>query len=441
MQCTVCLDDTGEVIQRGCCCRGDAGAVHLSCLAQLATHRSTRADGEWSDVMAWVQCETCKEMYTGPAQLGLARTLWDKLKDEEDTNETRLWAQCVFGTALEDKGLLVEAEAMKKNRLEVLTRLLGPDHVNTALAAEHLAFTCESLGQAVRAIDLYTQALEALEKEPEKWPREIVGIKSNLANAYWAEGRFAESVAIQREVFTTRKAELGMANKMTLAAGSDLALGLTGQGKNEEAAELYKEVIATQKRVLGPDHPHPLKSTMNLAVCYMYLKQYNDAEAVTREALVAHRRVFGPLHPDTSRTVGNLGLFIELQGRHEEAEKVLREAVEQLKESVGTDHTEYLFPAATLGGTLAELGRHGEAQTLLREVHTRQVSTLGRDHPRSLRTQSILGGALLSAGAAEEGATLLKEAHARQSELLGDPNDDTQASKARLERWKVGQGE
>ena len=70
MQCTICLDDEGDVVQRGCCCRGDAGAVHLQCLIDLATHAAD--NGMASRRSAWRQCGMCKQRFTGSVRLGLA---------------------------------------------------------------------------------------------------------------------------------------------------------------------------------------------------------------------------------------------------------------------------------------------------------------------------------------------------------------------------------
>ena len=69
-RCPICLsgEDSGELLQRGCCCRGDGGLVHLECITQLATHRYTQHD-DWG---AWQICGTCKEGFTGEIQLGLA---------------------------------------------------------------------------------------------------------------------------------------------------------------------------------------------------------------------------------------------------------------------------------------------------------------------------------------------------------------------------------
>ena len=63
--CPVCLDSEGELLQRGCGCRGDSGVVHLPCFVQVATHRA--------DCQGWWCCGTCKQYFTGAVQVGLAR--------------------------------------------------------------------------------------------------------------------------------------------------------------------------------------------------------------------------------------------------------------------------------------------------------------------------------------------------------------------------------
>ena len=50
-ECVICLDSAGEVLQRGCHCRGDAGLAHVRCLAQLAAHgeqTKNSTDGWWT---------------------------------------------------------------------------------------------------------------------------------------------------------------------------------------------------------------------------------------------------------------------------------------------------------------------------------------------------------------------------------------------------------
>jgi len=65
-RCTICLsaeaeaggaDGGGAVLQRGCCCRGDGGLAHLSCMVQLSVHMES--SGDWS---GWWECGTCQQV-------------------------------------------------------------------------------------------------------------------------------------------------------------------------------------------------------------------------------------------------------------------------------------------------------------------------------------------------------------------------------------------
>ena len=80
-ECWVCLElaDTGgaAAAPTGCACRGSAGRAHLSCLIAAARHKTDRHNRH----TAWGWCPTCKQSYTGPMRVGLARARWAPLRD------------------------------------------------------------------------------------------------------------------------------------------------------------------------------------------------------------------------------------------------------------------------------------------------------------------------------------------------------------------------
>ena len=66
--CTLCLsgEEDGELWQRGCLCRGDAGWVHLECLGQEAAHRLAVAKPDEFSIQLCLACSTCKNVTVGP---------------------------------------------------------------------------------------------------------------------------------------------------------------------------------------------------------------------------------------------------------------------------------------------------------------------------------------------------------------------------------------
>ena len=66
--CRICFDEAGELVSP-CACRGSSGVVHVECLTKWALAQRASASGKWSH---FVQCELCKQGYTGKAAVALA---------------------------------------------------------------------------------------------------------------------------------------------------------------------------------------------------------------------------------------------------------------------------------------------------------------------------------------------------------------------------------
>ena len=60
--CAICEQgsDAGELLQRGCDCRGAAGVVHLICLAAQASYEDVQ-----QNLRGWTHCRTCTAEFTG----------------------------------------------------------------------------------------------------------------------------------------------------------------------------------------------------------------------------------------------------------------------------------------------------------------------------------------------------------------------------------------
>eukprot|EP00035_Acanthoeca_spectabilis_P019138 m.415637 g.415637 ORF g.415637 m.415637 type:complete len:171 (+) comp16824_c1_seq11:176-688(+) len=99
MNCIICLDDEGSVVQKGCCCRGDAGAVHTDCLIELAVHSTEHRH----DVGPWERCETCDEPFTGATAMTLAKAWMDRTATMDPVAEERLIAQANLACLLSDE--------------------------------------------------------------------------------------------------------------------------------------------------------------------------------------------------------------------------------------------------------------------------------------------------------------------------------------------------
>ncbi|KAL4788547.1 hypothetical protein BJX76DRAFT_363310 [Aspergillus varians] len=150
-----------------------------------------------------------------------------------------------------------ETEEIMVQLLELNRRVQGPEHPNTMLSMQNLAFTYSEVGKPDEAENLTLQALDA------------------------------------------HKRLRGPEHPDTLSSMSSLALIYLNIGRYEDAKELEEQTLHIRRRVLGPEHPDTLTSINMLTRTYWRLSQWDKAESNQTQLLEIHKRVLGPEHPYT----------------------------------------------------------------------------------------------------------------------------------------------
>jgi len=141
------------------------------------------------------------------------------------------------------RGRYDEAEALRKETLEIQRRVLGEGHPRT----------------------LYTMEI--------------------LAMMYKEQGRYDEAEALRRGTLEISRRILGEEHQKTLDRMGALAVIVGAQGRLHEAEELGRETLEISRRVLGEGHPTTNRVRYNIA-CHLALRGgRDDAIAILRVAL------------------------------------------------------------------------------------------------------------------------------------------------------------
>lgn len=477
-QCTICLDDEGTVVQKGCCCRGDAGAVHIACLIELAAH----AAGANSDRRPWRVCSVCKTGYTGEAQLELARARKTASDSLPLTHPERLHAMSCLCNALHAYGQYREAEAIEVQVLEAHRKAHGPEHPSTLVACNNLAITYMSQGKYAEAVAMQREVIQVYTSLYGPTHQNTLEVSNDLGSTLRAQGKPAEAAELQKEVLAARRESLGPEHPDTLITAGNLAHTLNTLGRYAEAAELDRFVLASRTRVLGPDHPHTLVAAGNLAGRYKVQGEYPEAIQMERQVLAARMRVLGERHADTLIAMGNLGFTLTLQGEYVESEQLLRKAWVLDTDVFGPANPDTLIDAGHLSVAMREQGRFEEATALAeatlelargvfapehRFIHlaVARVATTalfqgkaavaepmlrsaveglraisGDNDTKVLQTSVTHGSALSDLGRNDEAVALLRDALTRQTKVLNaqHPSALRTSSVLGLALWRQG---
>ncbi|CAH0366949.1 unnamed protein product [Pelagomonas calceolata] len=265
--CTQALHwKTKEGLVRGCACRGTAGFVHVSCLAEQAKILCDEAEENNLDIKAknerfrrWQECSLCEQTYHGGVKCALGWACWKTYLGRPETDEILLFAMGVLGSALSAAKQYEDALSVREASLATRRRIGAPE---------------ESM---------------------------LVALGS-LANSYHQLGRLEETNRILGDVYSRHCRLSGEDGESSLASAYNYANSFSELGRFEEARSLSRKAIPVTRRVLGKNHELTLRMKWIYA-CALYKKrgatldERREAVTTLEETARTAQRVLGGAHP------------------------------------------------------------------------------------------------------------------------------------------------
>ena len=260
---------------RGCACRGTAGVVHVSCLAEQA--KILLDEAEYNNLgvnvinkrwLRWGECSLCKQEYHGLVACALGWACWKTYVGRPEADACRKSAMNQLGKGLNDAGHDGYALIVKEAELAIHRRLGAPE--------SHL-----------------------------------LTVQANLACTLDELGRYEEALPMKRDVHSGHARLFGEEASITLISANNYASCLVKLKRFEEAKSLLRKTMPVARRVLGDNDENTLRLRWSYAKAL-----YRDPTATLddlHEAVETHEdlerialRVFGGAHPATEMIQGSL---------------------------------------------------------------------------------------------------------------------------------------
>jgi non-specific serine/threonine protein kinase/serine/threonine-protein kinase len=346
----------------------------------------------------------------------------------EDQPEVRSRLMGTMGEVYQSLGLYGEAELLLKEAVDVQSRVLGRDHLETLTSMNNLARLYLFQGKHSDAEILCLETLEIKRRVLGEDHPETLNSMNILAILYMEQGRYGEAEPLCLETLEIRRRVLGEDHPKTLGSMNNLAILYRKQGRDADAEPLYVESLEAKRRVLGDDHPKTLNSLNNLAILYWGLGRYADAEPLCLEALDAYGRVLGENHPETLNSLNNLAILYTDMKRYAVAESLHLETLEKKRRVLGEDHPETLKSMNNLALLYKDQKRYGEAERLYLDALHAKRHVHGDDHPSTLSTQNDLAVLYRKQGRYKEAEPILRQAWEARRRVLGEDHPETLSS-------------
>ncbi len=227
---------------------------------------------------------------------------------------------------------------------------------------------------------------------------ETLDTTNALGRLAYKLGHYDEAATVHRKVLERETALQGAEHPTTLWTMYNLAKALDRQGKLEEAEQLYRLNVTLRTKVLGPNHPHTLVSTNSLGLMLAKRNKLDEAEHLLRSNIEVLRRSLGREHPNTLNAMSNLVAVLNRYDRWDEA-LALAEELRPLQEKVfGQKHPETLETCAQQSFSLTRLNRCDQALPIAEMVLEERHNNLGPNHPQTHTSQLELAETLTCLG-------------------------------------------
>ena len=345
------------------------------------------------------------------ARLDLARALE---KQGRDTDAAVLYADSIrqSATLATTDALRIAAEAGNARMLMV------QGHLQQALQQQQALLA--GLGSMLPDTDRGLMQLR----------RDRIETLIKLGQRDRARTELEQLVPLYRQTF-------GPEHPETLSTTLTLATLLYSQDNEyERSLALAKEVASTRQGRLGAEHPATLEARALVASNEVRLAQDPVAMARVHQQLDAviqsYRKVLGPDNPATLGAMTDMVRLLSKQDRLGEAIAMERVILAGRSRALGPDHIDTLYARGSLASLLCENGQYAEAGGLAAQVLDALRRQLGDDHPMTLATYDLVGRIDAGAGHWEQA----RDAHAKALEgrarTLGDTDAHTIESASRL---------
>ena len=228
-------------------------------------------------------------------------------------------------------GRYAEAEVMRKRALAINERAYGREHINVASSLQGLGNLYRLQDRHDEALPLLLSSVRIAEKNLGPDHAQIVPYLTGIADLYKSQSRFAEAEPLLKRALANLERD-GDANSLTSGALTisvlqSLSTLYQAQGRHAEARPHIDRAVTLSERVLGPDHVVTVAMVGSLANLLLDQELLDEAERLYQRALAISAKSGGQ-SLDYAHNVVGLGIVFSRRSEWAKAYASLRTATQ-----------------------------------------------------------------------------------------------------------------
>ncbi|MCX5743888.1 MAG: tetratricopeptide repeat protein [Proteobacteria bacterium] len=199
-----------------------------------------------------------------------------------------------LGNLASARGQNEEALAHLREALAIRERLLGPDDVAVAVAADNLGLALVALGRIEEGLAMHRRGLAIVERAYGGEHPDVATSLSNVAIALHTLGHDDEALALERRALGIQERALGPKHPLVASTHAFIGDVLIAQHHLADARAEYQQALDIDQASLGEDHPELAYELLGLAEVELGLDEPTPALRHAERALVLREQHPGP---------------------------------------------------------------------------------------------------------------------------------------------------
>ncbi len=309
--------------------------------------------------------------------------------------------------------------------LEVVERVLGSDHSDTATTYNNMALVYQKLGDYKKSLEYYEKAIDINEKTLGSNYPVTVAIYINIAVLYKTHGVYEKALEYYKKAQEISEKFLGSEQPYAAAIYNNMAVVYKLQGAYEKALEYYSKTLETSDGILGRDHPSTATTYNNMADVFYDQGEVKKSLEYYRKALKIRERVLGSNHPDTATTYNNIARVYKNRGYYKKSLNYYEKALEIRERTLGSNHPDTAETYNNLAGVYFDQGDYKKSLAYYQKALENYERVLGSNHPSTATIYNNMAGVYEIQGDYEEALKYNMVALEIIERILGSDHPDT----------------
>ncbi len=231
------------------------------------------------------------------------------------------------GTLYDAKDDYVKALEYYEKALTIRKKALGEEHLLTAQSYHNIGETYNKMGDYDKALEYFFKALAIKEKALVRHHPSTALTYNNIGTVYDAKGKYVESWNYYCKALEIRELVFGVEHMATSESYNNIGELLRKRGEYNQALECHNRVKKIRENILGVEHLDTAVTYNNIGLVYLGKRNYNTALEYLNKALTIFEKKLKKNHHSIAQVYNNIGLVFDADGDYDKALEYYNEAL------------------------------------------------------------------------------------------------------------------